>query len=89
MLRSSARCFARRFARRSSQGFALAQSLPGPLFNFSSFVGGAYLGVGGALIAYLGLFGPGVILIFAMMPFWSKMRHVNWFKAVLVGLGEK
>ncbi|GMH93547.1 hypothetical protein TrVE_jg13395 [Triparma verrucosa] len=70
------------------QGFALAQSLPGPLFNFSSFVGGAYLGVGGALIAYLGLFGPGVILIFAMMPFWSKMRHIDWFKAVLVGLAN-
>ncbi len=70
------------------QGFALAQSLPGPLFNFSSFVGGAYLGVGGAFVAYLGLFGPGVILIFAMMPFWAKMRHVAWFKAALVGLNN-
>jgi chromate transporter len=70
------------------QGFALAQSLPGPLFNFSSFVGGAYLGVGGALVAYVGLFGPGVILIFAMMPFWATLRQTAWFKAVLVGLNS-
>ena len=44
------------------------------------------MGVGGALIAYVGLFGPGVILIFAMMPFWATLRHSAWFKAVLVGL---
>ena len=70
------------------QGFALAQSLPGPLFNFAPFVGGSYLGVPGALIAYLGLFSPGVVLIFAIMPFWATLRHVAWFKAALVGLNN-
>ncbi|GMI50609.1 hypothetical protein TeGR_g3339, partial [Tetraparma gracilis] len=70
------------------QGFALAQSLPGPLFNFSAFVGGAYTGIGGALVAYLGLFTPGTLLIFAIMPFWATLRHVAWFKAVLVGLNN-
>ena len=52
------------------QGLGLAQSMPGPLFNFSAYLGAVYQGVPGALVAYVGLFGPGVILIFAMVPFW-------------------
>jgi len=32
------------------QGLALAQSLPGPLFNFAAFLGGVYKGVPGALL---------------------------------------
>ena len=62
------------------QGLGLAQSMPGPLFNFSAYLGAVYKGVGGALVAYVALFGPGVILIFAVVPFWARLRHVNWFK---------
>lgn len=68
------------------QGLALAQSMPGPLFNFSAYLGAVYQGVPGALIAYLGLFGPGVILIFAMVPFWARLRHNATFKAILKGV---
>lgn len=39
-----------------------------------------------ALIAYIGLFGPGVILIFAIVPFWARLRHVLAFKAILKGV---
>lgn len=60
--------------------------MPGPLFNFSSYLGAVYKGVAGGMVAYVGLFGPGVILIFAMVPFWARLRHANWFKAVLNGL---
>ena len=99
-------------------GLGLAQSMPGPLFNFSSYLGAVYkgknhkatreptkrygklpkltrhtslfflqsLGVSGGLIAWLGLFGPGVILIFAIVPFWARLRHVQAFKAVLKGV---
>lgn len=42
----------------------------------------------GAVIAYLGLFSPGVILIFAIMPFWATLRHTAWFKTMLVGLNN-
>lgn len=35
-------------------GLALAQSLPGPLFNFSAFLGAAYIGAGGGLVGFLG-----------------------------------
>jgi chromate transporter len=70
------------------QGLGLAQSMPGPLFNFSAYLGAVYKGVPGALIAWLGLFGPGVILIFGIMPFWARLRHNQNFKAILKGLNS-
>jgi chromate transporter len=68
------------------QGLGLAQSMPGPLFNFSSYLGAVYQGIPGALVAFCGLFGPGVILIFGMVPFWARLRHVTAFKASLKGI---
>ena len=68
------------------QGLGLAQSMPGPLFNFAAYLGAVYQGVPGALVAFLGIFGPGVILIFAVVPFWARLRHVRWFKSALKGV---
>lgn len=68
------------------QGLGLTQSLPGPLFNFSAFIGAAYKGIPGALLAWAGLFGPGIMLVFAVLPFWAQLRHKRWFKCVLSGL---
>lgn len=56
------------------------------MFNFSCFLGAVTAGFPGSVTAFLGLFGPGFILIFAMLPFWSRFRHLAWFKAVLKGL---
>ena len=68
------------------QGLGIAQSMPGPMFNFAAFLGAVTNGFPGSLTAAVGLFGPGFILIFAMLPFWSRFRHLAWFKAVLKGL---
>jgi chromate transporter len=68
------------------QGFTLAQALPGPLFNFSAWLGAVYLGLPGALVAWLGLFLPGELLILAFLPFWAKARRVAWFKCFLAGV---
>jgi chromate transporter len=68
------------------QGLGLAQSMPGPLFNFSGYLGAVYKGVPGAIIAFVALFGPGVILIFAAVPFWARLRHNADFRAILQGL---
>jgi len=68
------------------QGLGIAQSMPGPMFNFAAFLGAVTGGFPGSLTACIGLFGPGFILIFAMLPFWSRFRHLAWFKAVLKGL---
>eukprot|EP00546_Thalassionema_frauenfeldii_P019962 CAMPEP_0178897802 /NCGR_PEP_ID=MMETSP0786-20121207/1960_1 /TAXON_ID=186022 /ORGANISM="Thalassionema frauenfeldii, Strain CCMP 1798" /LENGTH=490 /DNA_ID=CAMNT_0020568415 /DNA_START=161 /DNA_END=1636 /DNA_ORIENTATION=- len=68
------------------QGLGLAQSLPGPLFNFSAYLGAiirATFGV--ALVVWAGLFGPGVLLIFAMVPLLgSRLRHVTAFRSTLI-----
>lgn len=71
---------------RTNRGLGLAQSMPGPMFNFAAFLGAVTAGFTGSLVAFVGLFGPGFILIFAMLPFWSRFRHLMWFKAVLNGL---
>lgn len=68
------------------QGLGLAQSMPGPLFNFSAYLGAVYQGVPGALVAFIGLFGPGIILIFAAVPFWARIRNNVTFKNVLRGV---
>jgi chromate transporter len=46
------------------QGIGLAQSMPGPLFNFSGYLGAVYQGVLGGIVAWVGIMGPGVIRIF-------------------------
>ena len=68
------------------QGLGITQALPGPMFNFSAFLGAVINGFPGSLTAWVSLFGPGFILIFAMLPFWSRFRHLAWFKALLKGL---
>lgn len=68
------------------QGFSLVQALPGPLFNFSSYLGASFLGLPGAFVAWAGLFGPGLLLILAFLPFWLKVRRIPWFKCFLAGV---
>ena len=34
----------------------------------------------------MGLFSPGLMLVFAVMPFWITLRRKRWFKCVLSGL---
>mmetsp|Transcript_49324 Transcript_49324/g.142945 ORF Transcript_49324/g.142945 Transcript_49324/m.142945 type:complete len:502 (+) Transcript_49324:128-1633(+) len=76
-------------------GLALAQAMPGPLFNFAAFLGAAAGkqwvgtvagGIGAAGVCWLGLFGPGVILIFGILPFWGKFRSNATYKRALPGL---
>jgi chromate transporter len=67
-------------------GLTLIQSLPGPLFNLSAFLGAVVGGVPGMIIAWIGIFAPGVMLIFGVYPFWSKLSQQQWMKKVLVGL---
>ena len=56
------------------QGFAFAQAMPGPVFNFSAYLGGVYAGPVGALVAWAGLFLPGLLLIHAALPYWALLR---------------
>ena len=59
-------------------GFALMLALPGPMFSFSAYLGAAYWGVPGAVIAFAGLFLPGLLVIYAVLPFWEKCAVIPW-----------
>mmetsp|Transcript_91889 Transcript_91889/g.163588 ORF Transcript_91889/g.163588 Transcript_91889/m.163588 type:complete len:460 (+) Transcript_91889:47-1426(+) len=76
-------------------GLALAQAMPGPLFNFAAFLGAAAgykafedLGaaIAAAAVCWLGLFGPGVTLIFGILPHWGRFRSNSTYKRALPGL---
>jgi len=60
-------------------GYGLAQALPGPLFAFAAFLG-AQAGMtasalGGAALALVALFLPGLLLVYGTLPFWDRFRR--------------
>jgi chromate transporter len=68
------------------QGFAFVQAMPGPMFNFAAYLGGAYAGPIGAIIAWVGLFLPGLLLIYAALPFWAAATTNPGAQAFLKGV---
>ncbi len=71
-------------------GYAAAQALPGPLFAFGAYVGAT---VGApthplllGLLGLAGLFAPGLLLMAALLPFWSRLREFAGLAAALRGI---
>lgn len=61
-------------------GYGLAQSIPGPVFSFSAFIGAAAgEGPAGAalfaLVAVAAIFTPGLLLVFAVLPVWARLKQ--------------
>ena len=52
--------------------------MAGPLFNFSAFLGAVVASAPGGILGFLGLFGPGILLIYALMPYWESARQYTW-----------
>lgn len=69
------------------QGFALISAMPGPLFNFSAFLGGVYAGVAGAFVGLVGINLPALLLTFGVLPFWARLRRVQVFSVFIKGVG--
>jgi len=67
-------------------GFALMLALPGPMFSFSAYLGAIAGGVPGMLLALVGLFLPGTLIIYAVLPFWERVRRYPWLRIALVGV---
>jgi len=73
-------------------GLALIQSLPGPNFNFACFLGAVAMvntnksGIAGAVLCYLAIFFPGLILKNAIIPFWQFVREHAAVKRVFRGV---
>lgn len=68
------------------QGLGMSQAMPGPLFNFSAFIGAVYNDIPGAAVSTLGLFLPSFLFMLVGMSLWTRLRTIYWFKAVLKGV---
>lgn len=74
-------------------GFGLVQGLPGPMFSFSAYAGGmAARGEGlltqvlGAIAGGVGIFLPGLLLIYFVYPVWEKLKTIKGIKTSLKGI---
>lgn len=74
-------------------GYGLVQGLPGPMFSFAAYAGGlAARGgsmlhqVGGALAGGIGIFLPGLLLIYFIYPAWENIKQIRGIKVSLKGI---
>jgi chromate transporter len=74
-------------------GYAIAQSIPGPVFAFSAYIGALSVqdgGLGGkiagALLSAAGIFLPGTFLIFFVIRFWESLKKFRAIRASLEGI---
>lgn len=74
-------------------GFGLVQGLPGPMFSFSAYAGGmaargngiAYQ-IAGAVAGGIGIFLPGLLLIYFVYPLWENLKQIKGIKVSLKGI---
>ena len=67
-------------------GLALMTSLPGPLFNFSAYVGACIGGWQGGIVAWFAFFLPGFFFIWGLLPLWRKYRENVMMQKILAGI---
>ncbi|MFD2922970.1 chromate transporter [Halobacillus naozhouensis] len=67
-------------------GYGMAQAVPGPLFTFSSYLGTMMEGIGGAIVATIGIFLPSFLLVIAALPFLNELRKRSTFQGILMGV---
>ncbi|KAF7588867.1 hypothetical protein BBP40_005052 [Aspergillus hancockii] len=73
-------------------GLAVIQAFPGPNFNFAVFLGsltaihGGYPAITGAILAFCGIFAPGIILVHGTMGVWGALRSRRWVKSAVRGI---
>ncbi|HZX73486.1 MAG TPA: chromate transporter, partial [Cyclobacteriaceae bacterium] len=74
-------------------GYAIVQTLPGPVFAFSAFIGslamreyGTMGEIAGAFMSAAGVFLPGTFLIFFVIRFWESLKKYRVVRASLEGI---
>lgn len=74
-------------------GFGLVQGLPGPMFSFSAYAGGMAARGGsvlnqilGAMVSGIGIFLPGLLLIYFIYPIWEDLKKIKGIKVSLKGI---
>ncbi|SDB55778.1 chromate transporter [Desulfonatronum thiosulfatophilum] len=70
-------------------GYGAAQAVPGPLFTFAAYLGVVVEpspnGILGAIIALIGIFAPGFLLLVAVLPFWNTFCRSEGAQALMRG----
>ncbi|KAI9347813.1 chromate transporter-domain-containing protein [Zopfochytrium polystomum] len=75
-------------------GLAIINAMPGPNFNFAAFCGAlAFRGTvgtsyAGALLGWVGIFLPGLLIKAAFLPVWKKYRGFPMIKTVFRGFNS-
>jgi len=75
-------------------GIALAEMMPGPVFNMSCFLGvqlalaHGWSWFAGTAICWAGLMVPGILLVFGAVPIWDKLRSLEIYRRALPGLNS-
>ena len=71
-------------------GYGAAQAVPGPLFTFAAYLGavasGPTKGAVGSIVALIGIFLPGVLLLMCALPFWAALRSAPAAQAFMRGV---
>lgn len=74
-------------------GYGLVQGLPGPMFSFSAYAGGMAARGGspamqvlGSIVSGVGIFLPGLLLIFFVYPIWENLKKIKAVKISLTGI---
>lgn len=74
-------------------GFGLVQGLPGPMFSFSAYAAGmaarggsVFYQILGAMMGSIGIFLPGLLLIFFVYPIWEQLKQIRGIKVSLEGI---
>ncbi len=74
-------------------GYGLVQGLPGPMFSFAAYAGGmaargssTAFQVAGAVAGGVGIFLPGLLLIYFVYPVWESLRGIRAIRVSLRGV---
>jgi chromate transporter len=71
-------------------GYGAAQAVPGPLFTFAAYLGvvntGLPTGLGGAAVALVAIFLPGLLLVYGLLPAWGRIRGNRMARRALAGV---
>ena len=67
-------------------GYGATQAVPGPLFTFSAYLGGAMKGIAGGVVGIAAVFLPSFLLLLGILPFWDDLRENPRVKGALTGV---
>ena len=75
-------------------GYGLVQGLGGPMFSFAAYAGGLAargstwpVQVIGAILGGIGIFLPGLLLIYFVFPIWEQLKQLKAIRIALQGVG--